>query len=610
VLGSILKIKSMARINFDYLNIRFQKRYKNKGFKMKENTGLDTETYQGYVKLICADDGDFKTVESFDDIIKFLMREKFRGKYNWFFNIQYDFESIIKYLDYGELVTLYREKELQYNEDVLLRYIPSKYFALLGKNNNNYYFYDMHNFVEGSLNKASKEMLHDAKLSDIVDSKQLNVNWQYWIDNQDNIIKYCIKDALLTKQLADYFWNIIYTNLNFYPKQPMSKGKLSEEYFLHTCNIPAINGLPEKVIKYAYNAYYGGHFEILKRGYMPSVYSYDIKSAYPSIIADLIDFTKGKWEKTETVNESAHSGFYLCQIQSIEKSFSPYMQKVGGDKGLNVYPNGKFKQYLTKEEILFNEAQFQNGAIKIVDGWEFYSKVEVKPFKTEIERLYDWKEKEQNSDVKKCVKIILNSLYGKFIQVTGDYNQTGKLFNPMYAAKITAGARIKILELALQKPETIISFSTDSVCSTEKLKVPLKPQLGDFELDFNGEGVFLMSDVYNLWNLETKKEKTKLRGFSLASSKDIENEKVYLKDILQNLDGTLYKYFSERPDHLGECLAHNKTKTIKDNLNIFSQHEKTININGDNKRLWSKQFSSGKDCLKETHESLPIMMGV
>lgn len=600
----------MPKIQFDYLNIQFQKRFKNKGFKMKENTGLDTETLNGYVKLICSDDGDYKFINSFDDVIKFLTRAKFRGKYNWFFNIQFDFESMIKYLDYGELVALYKDKELQYNEFFKIKYIPKKYFVIQDNSNNNYYFYDMHNFVEGSLNKASKEMLKDSKLEYRVCAKRLNFDAEYWKQEEKRIVEYCIKDALLTKKLADYFWGIIYTNLKFYPKTPISKGKLSEEYFLHTCDIPAINSIPEKVLKHAYNTYYGGHFEILKRGYFEKVYSYDIKSAYPSIIKDLIDMSKGKWEKTDKLNPDCHSGFYLCSIQSMEKNFSPFMQKVGGDKGLNVYPNGKFKQYLTKEEILFFESRFENNDIKIESGYEFFPKSEVKPFKSEIERLYEWKEKEQNEDIKKCVKIILNSLYGKFIQVSGDYNKTGRLFNPLYAAKITAGARIKILELALQKPECVISFSTDSVCSTEKLNVPLNPQLGDFQLDFNGQGVFIMSDIYNLWNEETKKEKTKLRGFSLASSKDMEKEKTYLKDILRMLKETVYEYSTERPSHLGECIAHNKTKTIKDNLNVFTSHKKKIDINGDNKRIWSKEFKSGKDCLKEMHESLPIMIGV
>ena len=64
-------------------------------------------------------------------------------------------------------------------------------------------------------------------------------------------------------------------------------------------------------------------------------------------------------------------------------------------------------------------------------------------------------ETEQNSDVKKCVKIILNSLYGKFIQVSGDYNQTGRLFNPLYAAKITAGARLNCHDYCIKSGYSI-----------------------------------------------------------------------------------------------------------------------------------------------------------
>ena len=380
------------------------------GFKQKENTGLDTETLNGYVKLICSDDGRYKEVDSFMDCINFLTMLRFRNKYNWFFNIQYDFESIIKYLDYDELITLYKDKELQYNEHFKIKYIPKKYFVIQTKNNTNYYFYDMNNFLEGSLNKCGLEMLGEGKLKLRPCAKRIGFDKDYWIQERKRIIEYCIKDAEITKRLADYFWNIVYSKLSFYPKTPMSKGKLSEEYFLHTCNIPNINRLPQKVLQYAYNSYYGGHFEILKRGYMEQVYNYDIKSAYPSEIVNLIDMGMGKWEKTDRINPDCHSGFYLCSVQSLERNFSPFMQKVGGSLGLNVYPNGRFKQYLTKEEILFFESRFENNEIKIENGYEFTPKNELKPFKYEIERLYQWKETEQNPDVKKCVKIILNSL--------------------------------------------------------------------------------------------------------------------------------------------------------------------------------------------------------
>lgn len=601
----------MPKVKFEYLNIRFQKRYKNMGFKQKENNGLDTETYNGYVKLICADNGRYAFINSFEDCLKFLTHVSLRNSYNWFWNIQFDFESIIKYLDYAQLLELYQTKELKYNDTYTIKYIPKKYFAIKSSNNTNYYFYDMNNFLEGKLNKTALEMLHEGKMQYRPCAKRMNIDLEYWKQEKGRIVQYCIKDAELTKRLADYFWNIIYEKLNFYPKTPMSKGKLSEEYFLHTCDIPSINGIPEKVIEIAYNTYYGGHFELLKRGYMEHVYNYDIVSAYPDEIRKQINYLKGKWEKVKEFNPNCHTGFYKCKIEVLEPLFSPFMQKIGGkQQGLNIYPNGKFSQFLTKEEILFIREHFSNSTIKIEFGYEFNEKTLEYPFKSEIERLFEWKEKEENPDVKKCVKIILNSLYGKFIQVSGDYNQTGKLFNPIWAAKITAGARLKILKLALQKPEDIISFSTDSVTSLSKLSVPKNPTLGDFKMDFEGAGVFIMSDVYNLWNLETKKEKSKLRGFSLASNRDIDDKKIYLKDLLVNLNGTEYKYYTERPDHLGECLAHRKTKTVEKNLNIFSSHEKKIDINGDSKRIWEKDFMNGKSCLKEMHSSIPVLVGV
>jgi hypothetical protein len=130
--------------------------------------------------------------------------------------------------------------------------------------------------------------------------------------------------------------------------------------------------------------------------------------------------------------------------------------------------------------------------------------------------------------------------------------------------------------------------------------------MGDFALDFEGEGVFVMSDVYNLWNNKTKKVKSKLRGFSLATTKDYDSEEIYLKDILSKMDTTKYEYFTERPYHLGECLLHVKKRKIED-MNIFASVPKHIDINGDNKRMWEKEFKKGKDCLKELHSSIPLV---
>lgn len=598
-------------ILFEHLNIQVQTRFKNKGFKMKENMGLDTETFNGYVKLIADNEGNYKEIENVDSIISFLTNERFRTKFNWFFNIKYDFESFIKYFDYSQLVQLYSTGFLEYN-GYEITYIDKKFFSIRHKKNNHYYhFYDLFGFVETSLQHASEKFLEESKFSDIVNSSKLNTDLDYWEENKENIIKYCIQDCILTKKIADYFWGLVDKNMKFVPKRPYSKGKVAEEYFSSRCYIPTINDIPKLALQLSYDAYSGGRFELLKRGFHEKVVCYDISSAYPKHISTLIDYSKGKWEKVTNnkISNNAYTGYYYCSVDVLEPYFSPVMQKV---HSLSIYPNGKFNIYLSKWEYDFIKKEFPNVEIKIKKGIEFFEKEMIFPFKEEIEKLYAWKSKENDENIKYAVKIFLNSLYGKFIQVSPNGNMTGKLFNPIYASEITAKTRIQLLSLALQSPENIIYFSTDGLAVKDKeLKVPSKTGMGDFAKDFEGSGVFVMSDVYNLWN--EKKKKNRLRGFSFVSNKDIVKDKtkdneILLIDILDSMDdSTTYSYFTKRPYHLGECLTHHKKRT-KEDINIFSSVEKSIDINGDKKRMWERNFKNGKDALKNNISSTPIMI--
>lgn len=631
----------MARLPFEEVKLSYQTRPSNKQRLLpKLNTGLDTETLNGYVRLLCDDTSNTNrnsidynppllitdANKGFNQIINYLTQPKFEssrlkdnkfgGSFNWFFNIQYDFESIVKYLSTSDLQELYNEGCIDYiitrmDTEVLCRieYMKRKYFGIV-VGNQYFHFYDLFNFMDLSLNKASKKYLGEQKNTD-VDSSRLNLDLNYWNDNQEKIIKYCIQDCILTKKLADKFWKIMDDNLHLVPKRPFSKGKLAEEYFLKYCNIPTINNLitpdGKQIIEFSYKSFFGGRFELIKRGYFPKVYCYDIKSAYPAQMKDLIDFSvdKGTWRKSTTkINSDAYEGWYRVNITSNEISIAPIVHKINH---INIYPNGKFNQYLLKSEIEFTRENFDNVNIKIVSGVEFFPKEYVYPFKEEVEKLYKWKDKETDEDIKHVVKIILNSIYGKTIQISqNETNEIGNLFNPMYASIITSGTRKKLLELALQKPESIIMFSTDGLHTTEPLKTPNKPKLGEFAKDFEGEGVYLMSDVYNIWT--DKQVKNKIRGFNAGSAKDIDSETVYLKDILETMNGKTYQYKSNRPVHLGESLIHNK-KYTKENINIWEEINREININGDLKRIWDNEFKSGKQCLKVSIDSLPHKVG-
>ncbi len=600
------------KYQFDELELIAQKRYKRKAGRTKENTGLDTETYHGKAYLICDDSGRYKILHSFDDALVFLTHFRFRNANNWFFNIKFDFEAIIKWLPLHLLQILYATGELDY-QAYHLKFLDKK-FLRITNNKHNYTFYDINNFIGSSLNQASKNYLNETKY-DAIDSSRLNTDKDYWKENIEEIIFYCKKDANLTKRVADYFWGLIDNHIHFLPSMPFSKGAYSQEYFLNKCYIPTIDTIPDEVLRFAYNSYSGGRFELLKRGHFDNVYLYDIKSAYPYQMAQLPDYTRGEWIHTNEFQEEAISGFYKCQVSHLDAKVSPFMVK---EANLNVYPNGYFEQYLTQKEIEDIDKLFPETEIEIEEGYYFEENEILYPLQEEILRLYKWKETEKDPDIKYCIKIILNSLYGKFIQTVG--GRTGRIFNPIWASEITANTRLMLLMNSVPCIDDIIGYSTDSIHST----VPIhfennlfhNTNLGTFEEDATGEGVYIQSDVYSI---DTgKKVKTRYRGFSLEKMSTLEefkkrqnipmNHEVSLFNILSDILGEdTFTFSTTRPLHLGEVLAHTKTKTIED-LNIWNDVEKNIQINGDTKRVWERSFQNGYDALHHSIDSSPIFI--
>ena len=124
-------------------------------------------------------------------------------------------------------------------------------------------------------------------------------------------------------------------------------------------------------------------------------------------------------------------------------------------------------------------------------------------FKDEIIRL---KKKYKNGDELRylLVKILLNSFYGKLIQVTEKYRkdghryfEAGYLFNPIYASVITANTRIKVSELSYYHDSAIVAVHTDSVILTTPIE-DLSPDLGEWSHVVSGDGVVVGSGVYQI----------------------------------------------------------------------------------------------------------------
>ena len=101
--------------------------------------GLDTETYQGYAYLICDSEGGYLWIQDIDSALEYLTQRRFRQKHNFFYNLRFDYQAILKWLPESFLFELYSTKSTQY-DSYHIKYIPKKLLSITkGKHNSSFY---------------------------------------------------------------------------------------------------------------------------------------------------------------------------------------------------------------------------------------------------------------------------------------------------------------------------------------------------------------------------------------------------------------------------------------------------------------------------------------
>jgi len=296
-------------IDWENVKIRLHRLWKIKDVKHTAIKGLDTETYQGYIRLLCDSEGHTVWIEKPEMILDVLSSMRYRASFNFFYNLDFDIQSALKILPIENIKELWETGKTIYN-DYKIRYLQSKYFSI-SKHKHRSVFYDLAQFYDAPLDSAAQKYLGEHKDTLPFDRNALNEDNKVWNTYRDLIIKYCLKDAYLTKRLADLLHDKCVNHIGFNPTDYISKASLSKRYFRLKTTIPDIHKIPDEVLKFAFYAYKGGRFEMIRKGYFDHVELYDINSAYPYHIMNLIDITKGRWKKVKSYNRWSYYGFYL-----------------------------------------------------------------------------------------------------------------------------------------------------------------------------------------------------------------------------------------------------------------------------------------------------------
>lgn len=185
----------------------------------------------------------------------------------------------------------------------------------------------------------------------------------------------------------------------------------------------------EKYYEFVYDAYFGGRTEIFSRGTIKNAKVYDINSLYPFVMLLLFPFPPSIREilnPNDNINFSLKfKGLSKVNITTPKYMKYPYLpkkHKVGGSKKL-LFPLGTWTGTYTHFEL--NRAIELGYKINKVYKTYIYKK-SFYPYKEYVKDLYNLRMiyKKQNSNMELGIKLLLNSLYGKF----GQRNVTDTIF--------------------------------------------------------------------------------------------------------------------------------------------------------------------------------------
>jgi len=670
---SFKEVFSRPTVKADYDLIRFtrdQTRYKGRGKRDSlEAWAYDTETLKGNIYLIA--DNLTKPVwkPTRYQILDFLMRREHESKLGFCYNLRFDSGGLLKLfpkeLLNNVVITNHtgwiqcgrgRVFDLEYKGDkgVVIREGNKDKKTGKMKGKHVVKLFDLATFYQKlHLDEAIQKFLPEEyeKIRKIDIEKIIGVKMEEWTDEiiekyKDQIIEYCVRDCVATAKLGELTKKTYERKYNLFERHYVSPPFLAERYLMKVTPYLArthskkfslakidhalTNTTP---MEYGWLCYSGGWFECFKRGRFERLYSYDINSAYPEQMRYLVNldpfYHKGglkgyrEWYFSKRgIPEGAKYGFIRATVKIDRKRYlSPIPLRVT-DWGnpVIIHPVGEFSCYLTLGEYRFVNKYL--GKAKMLDGWFFLCDPGTpQAIFRGIDRLYNEKQRLKKL-VKTCpkaeieylnCKLLLNGLYGKFIQKTEhkklndkgefvtDYYQPGNMFNPCWAAIITSEVRLKIAKALLGKEQSCGMIATDGVLMLEPLDLDFGDGLGQWSKEPAGEGLIIGSGVFHIKGAEPK---IKTRSFkqTFGTLKNPYTDLfAYLKDHKKSKE-ILTEF--KRPLTFMECLIPTDKKYNISRINEFVLIRKHFQLS-DNKRIWNKEKPTCGELLNGMIDSKP-----
>jgi DNA polymerase type B, organellar and viral len=269
-------------------------------------------------------------------------------------------------------------------------------------------------------------------------------------------------------------------------------------------------GIPDWFTDVCMWSYFGGWFEIFSHGLIRGEsWNYDINNAYPYATCQLPHIC-GDCQCARGNGEYKGSGKYVLVYATVFTKGSrigavPYRDKAGAILRPNIA-----KGWYWRHELLSAQRAGIVGKVFYYEWAEFIPCEHDNPFR-DIRRLYDLRlSVGKSSAIGLAIKLINNSLYGKFAQSVG----SAPFGNWFYSSYITSHCRTQILDAIASHPggtDSVLMVATDGVCfDSSHPSLPISTALGEWEETKYTDLCLFKPGVY--WHREGKERLAKIKS--------------------------------------------------------------------------------------------------
>ena len=293
-------------------------------------------------------------------------------------------------------------------------------------------------------------------------------------------------EILLLERLMSEFRSVC-VSTGYVPKKWQGPGYLASA-MLDYHGVPKRKAIPilrnEEFKAIANEAYYGGRFETTAAGPVSGpIWQYDINSAYPAELRSLPCLLHGSWRKIRDLPDSGNLWFGQVYFHHPAKRLL-YNLPVRDKLGNISYPREANGVYWSTE---LEAARGAGTTFSLATGWVYESHCDCRWFDF-IDGYYEQRLKLGKTAKGFVLKLAGNSIYGKIAQSIG----YAPYANPVWAGLITAGCRARLVRAYTGHENDIYMLATDGLFSSKELDVPVSKKLGEWDLAYHEEGMFIV----------------------------------------------------------------------------------------------------------------------